>query len=172
MSIIAEALKKAQKDSPEKENVEKFASGEHRKTRVKFDLSRLRGYAVFVASFAVFLLLISALPMLGRVLLKGRETEKKSPIERPSYAPKVDRIAQEKTPPEVPLVPVFITLAEVNEAIEVSGIMYTPEKPLVVINDSIWAEGDTVGDFNIVKIEKDFVKVNSNGREFIVKLKR
>ena len=163
MSIIAEALKKAQKSSP---------GGRSRKIPASRKERRARVYAIFAASGTALLLLILALSLLGRALLKEYKTAKKASTGSPSYALKADEVKQEEIAKSAFLLPAFITLAEVNEEIKVSGIMYTPQKPLVVINDSIWCEGDTVGKFKITKIEKDFIKVDSSGREFIVKLKR
>jgi len=172
MSIIAEALKKAQKSSREGSRRGSSTPRKAPRARGKFNFSRLRIYAIFAASGAGLLLLILVLSVLGRVLLKEYRTAKKAPAKSPSYAVKADDIKLEEIAEPAPVFPAFITLAEVNEEIKVSGIMYTPQRPLVVINDNIWGEGDAVGKFKIIKIEKDFVKVDSNGREFIVKLKR
>jgi len=168
MSIIAEALKKAQKSSLEEKA---------REIPVKFNFSRLRVYAIFIASGIVLALLIPALLPPVRALLKEYKTSKETLPASPSYALKADEIEKPKVEVEiaeavVQAVLAPITLAEVNETIKVSGIMYTPQKPLAVINDSIWGEGDIVGKFKIIEIERDFIKVDSSGREFIVKLKR
>jgi len=65
-----------------------------------------------------------------------------------------------------------VVLNSVDKIVNLNGIMYTPERPLVVINDSIWTEGDSVKGFLISEIGKDFVKVSQDGQEFILKLKR
>jgi len=163
VSIIAEALKKAQKSSSEGRSVEIPAPRKKRGVRV---------YAIFAASGTALLLFILALSLSVRTLLKEYKTAKKAPSESPSYALKADEIKREEIAEPAPILPAFITLAEVNKEIKVSGIMYTPQKPLVVINDSIWCEGDTVGKFKIIKIERDLIKVDSDGREFTVRLKR
>ncbi|MGB2705658.1 MAG: hypothetical protein WBC74_02210 [Candidatus Omnitrophota bacterium] len=161
MSIIAEALKKAQK------------SPSQRKKTFKPNFVRLRVYLVFAAAGSALLLAILLLSFLGRSLL-GRNEKVAGPAAAasPSYALEADEVKQEEIAETAPLLPAYVTLAEVNESIKVSGIMYTPKKPLVVINDSIWGEGDTVGKFKIIKIERNFIKVDSNGQDFIVKLKR
>lgn len=65
-----------------------------------------------------------------------------------------------------------VTLNSVDKIVNLNGIMYTPKRPLVVINDSIWAEGDSVKGFLISEIGEDFVKISQDGQEFILKLKR
>ncbi|GEM_PF-2375741 len=175
MSIIAEALKKAQESPPAKtakKNRDIDRRRKSRKERIKIDFSRLRIYAIFAVSGVAILLFSIALSMLGSVLVKENAADEKKPEENHSYALKADEVKREESTGNASFSPAFITLAEVNEAIRVSGIMYTRQKPLVVINDSIWSEGDIVGKFKITKIERNFIKVNSSGREFIVKLKR
>jgi len=66
----------------------------------------------------------------------------------------------------------LITSDEISREIRLSGIMYTPKRPLAVINNAIWAKGERVGRFNISEIGRDFVKLESQGQEFIIKLKR
>ena len=65
-----------------------------------------------------------------------------------------------------------LPLNSIDKIVNLNGIMYTPERPLVVINDSIWTEGDSVQGFLISEIGKDFVKVSQDGQEFILRLKR
>ena len=50
--------------------------------------------------------------------------------------------------------------------------MYTPKKPLAVINSNIWGIGDVVNDFKIVEIKEDSVKVMAESQEFVIKLKK
>ena len=172
MSIIAEALKKAQKISLERGVKRSDAWRKPGRSLIKFDFSRLRPYLFYASSAAAILLAILSFSLLSRFLLKNDKTAVERPAVSPSYALKADEVKQEKMAEPAPVLPAYVTLAEVNEEIKVSGIMYTPKKPLVVINGSIWGEGDTVGKFKIIKIGRDFVKVDSNGQDFIIKLKR
>ena len=73
---------------------------------------------------------------------------------------------------EVNAQPASGTFADVSESIVLKGIMYMPKKPLAIINNSIWTEGERVGSFKILEIKKDFIRVASGGEEFVIRLKR
>jgi len=64
-----------------------------------------------------------------------------------------------------------LTRSRVESAIRLTGIMYTPERPLAVINNSIWRENEKIDDFRIVEIGRDFVRLEADGRDFVVRLK-
>lgn len=66
----------------------------------------------------------------------------------------------------------IVVLAEVKELIALDDIVYTPERPLAIINGSLCGEGDNIGKFKISKIGKNFIKITSEGQEFIIELKR
>ena len=71
-----------------------------------------------------------------------------------------------------PSAPMSAQPASFDETIKLNGIMYTPEKPLAVINDNVWSEGEYIGIYQIVDIGKDFIKLDANGQEFVIMLKR
>ncbi len=48
----------------------------------------------------------------------------------------------------------------------VSGIMYAEENPSAVIGHGIVLEGDAIDDVNVVKIHKDKVEFEKNGRRW------
>jgi len=172
MSIIAEALKKAQKTSLDKKVKRGAEQRKSRRPPIKFDFSRLRIYLIYALSGAAIFFVILSLSLLRRTLPKDDKTTAEKPAAGSTYVLKADEVKQEEMAGPATILPAYITLTEVNEDIRVSGIMYTPKRPLVLINDSIWGEGDTVGKFKIIKIGRDFIKVDSNGQDFIVKLKR
>ena len=181
MSIIVEALKKAQGSlkttiSPSSRNIPLPPQLKQRKPKIKKHIT-----AWVVASF--LLLAVLSFYFLNHNLIKeilptsppiDDSVALKEEVEKPSYA--LGPIEKENppiisSPPPVTPSP-SLTFSEVKELIDLKGIMYTPEKPRAVINGSVLGEGDYMGNFKISKIEKDSVKVISEGQEFIIKLKR
>jgi len=61
---------------------------------------------------------------------------------------------------------------DVDEIVKLSGIMYTPEMPLAVINDAIWCEGESIEEFRIQEIGKDYLILDSGGKEHTIRLRR
>lgn len=185
MSIIAEALKKARKPSLAKKKVSSFEKPkepEKQKTPKKKHSPAFYLYATFAFTVVVLSLTVVFYTMRSKAVTTSPQTVveviEKAPYVAPVVPAKPPVVPVKKElrkPPPRPriLKPVAtITSAEVNRSINLSGIMYTQEKPLAVINDAVWAEGEHIGKFEIVDIEKDFVKVVSSGQEFIIKLRR
>ena len=199
MSIIAEALKKAEsglqkevyreKERLERRERKKPPPARTRRAGTRFSL---KGFAVILS--AVLLVLSAA----GIPYFLARKAAVKTdyPVALSTNAdlPLADSIIsragpvvfdgdEKEVPDEVKAAesPLSVfesvrfptaTGAEVKEAIRLTGIMYTTEKPLAVINNAIWRENDYVDKFKILRIGKDFVTVSRGGEEFIVRLKR
>lgn len=181
MSIIVEALKKAQGRSSRKKlanagpETAKPSYSEFRKPRM-----RKRTEVWVVAS--ILFLAIPVLYFLNRSSTKAplsitSSIEPPAPLketpEKASYV--LHPVKEENTVPSPPAPlpqPPAITLAEVNKSIDLNGIMYTPEKPLAVINGYIWGEGDYIGEFRVSEIKEDFVKVTVDEQGFVIRLKR
>ncbi|UCD55247.1 MAG: hypothetical protein JSV93_00170 [Candidatus Omnitrophota bacterium] len=185
MSIIVEALKKAQgpgKTIPpsRREDMLLPSRPRARKPEVKKRIT-----AWIIASFlllGVVSFYFLSLNLIKKILPTSPSTDDfaalREEAEKPSY---VLRPVEESQPiiASLPMIPsprvassLSLTFAEVKKSIDLSGIMYTPEKPLVVVNGNVWGEGDYIGKFKISKIEKDFIRVTSGDQEFIVRLKR
>lgn len=192
MSIIAEALKKAQATSKTqtvlREKIEAAKKEEIKDTAAK--KSPKRHSLFFYTIFVTLLLLIIAAPFIWQKPIKeylNRNTSatiKTQPLGAPNEVQAKNAASPEEIAPPKDLGPppeerARITVSnfsarsiDVDDVIKLSGIMYTAEKPLAVINDTIWAEGEFVGRFKILDIEKDFIKVGLDGQEFVIKLKR
>ena len=177
MSIIAEALKKAQQSSKKKANSAQLPPSPEPKenflTIIAGTSKPIRfaslGIALFLVGFLVILFHQSTQPL----KVKAKEELKEAPKE----AIPLSHIARIKKPSVQGKNPVAtlkspVTLNEVNDSIKLSGIMYTPQKPLAVINGNIWGVGDYIGKFEIVSIYETYIKVSVKDQEFIVKLKR
>lgn len=197
MSIIVEALKKAQGSlkttlSTRGRNAPSLPPPEMRKPRIKKHIGVWVFTSLILLAAASFyflnrnltkkdLLPISPAPTItGSVALKEEPAalkEEESPqilFPSPSLASvPAPTLTPAPSPATAPAAsPPPLTLAVVNKAIDLDGIMYTPKKPLAIINGGVWGEGDYIGKFKISKIEKDFVKITSEGQEFIIRLRR
>ncbi|MFC1576456.1 hypothetical protein ACFL3J_02160 [Candidatus Omnitrophota bacterium] len=62
--------------------------------------------------------------------------------------------------------------SEINETIALTGIMYSQKKPLAVINNAILGEGEKIGKFQIRAIEKNSIRISSDDKEFVVKMRQ
>jgi len=177
MSIIAEALKKAQQSSKKKvaaaEIPPSSESGENFLTEIIDILKPIKlvllGGVLLLIVFLGFLFFRSNQPVKSKAKeLAETPQEETTP---PAHIAKVRKPSKQKKGSE-PTFETPITLSEVNNSIKLNGIMYTPKKPLAVINGSIWGIGDYIGKFRIVDIAQAYIKVSAKEQEFIVKLKR
>jgi len=176
MSIIAEALKKAKDRTGNKETFKiplyNVASPDA-KTKSTPNKKKALGLFLILPMFFGGLLLIS-------YFWYSTVTHAPIALTTNGKAPATKEAAPEQTyakkeiPPEQESIsiPIPVTISQVNSSLQLSGIMYTPKRPLAVINNSIWAVGDTVDDFKIIEINKTSVKVADESQEFVLKLKR
>lgn len=149
MSIITEALEKAQKTSS-RSNTGVRNRQRNRLAPLKFLLLTLSGALIIVGFF----------------LTRDGDRIPVMPLKYEN-APIVKREIQEKTSSPRPMFP-----GEVEELIQFTGIMYTQEEPLAVVNGEILSKGENIGEFKILEIGKNFLKIGSNEEEFILKLQR
>lgn len=179
MSVIAEALKKAQDTARRKASPSKKTDIKEPKPIKPPTGKRSRPFYIYAIPLLVLVLLFSVVFVF--YFLRQNRVEIPEVIEvevieevkekEPVLEAQLENPAPQDFSPAAMLAP-SLTLDEVKESIHLNGIMYTPEKPLAVINNSIWAEGEIIGRFKISEIGEDFVKVVSNGEEFVIKLKR
>ncbi len=54
---------------------------------------------------------------------------------------------------------------------KLTGIMYTPSAPKAIMNDMVVSEGEKVGNYTVVEILPDKVKISSEDKEFELKLR-
>jgi len=54
--------------------------------------------------------------------------------------------------------------------LSLKGIIYSDKGAVVIINDEVLREGDSIGDYTIVQIEKKKVILKKNNEGFILKL--
>jgi hypothetical protein len=168
MSIITEALEKAQK--PNQKIGRSPVASIRGKRRPPLSAKR------FVIALLIFSLIPSAY-FLSQILINKEltvyEETRSSTGNVEALLAELDLALEEEAPPAPSQAAVSspaVPDADVAETIKLTGIMYTPENPLAVINDSIWREGDSIGEVKILKIGKDFLKVDSSGRERTIKL--
>ncbi len=156
MSIITEALKKAEKDSV----VLRTPTGLHRKRHTsKF--------------FLIFFAILSLGSIYFYIITKDTDT-----IQTTSQPPEIIKIEEVKQdivekPQSILEKPAQITERNALTATTtLNGIMYAKNKPLAVINDIMMEEGEEIGDIRVVKIRPASVDVERSGRILTLRLKR
>lgn len=167
MSIITEALKKAQKGQiPQaglNNNVNKLPilgpRTEHKKIEKKNFRGKKNNFLLGGIVFAVLLiasvaLIFSYVQNMQAMFFKQSSTfvvgeQKTAPL--PNNVPPAG--PEENKPP-----------------FKLSGIVQDGNKPLAVINDAIVAAGETINDATVVKINDDSVKLNYKGKKITLYL--
>jgi len=197
MSIIAEALKKAGGSSRKKEHI-KSENPEERKEPAH-NYVRLAGIFLFilVAGTVIYLLSphsadvephsVRALAPFSSWFRRVAESRTvpqsgtgarvkiaflKKPLQKETVLPRPIGSTPKTPDTVIPAPHSGYGSYETYEALKLTGIMYTQEKPLAVINNAVWKEGDSIGDFRIVKIGTDYIKVRSGEEEMLINLKR
>jgi len=171
MSIIAEALKKAQgasiqKTPQQKEEASPPPVRKDPRTSTPSKKTLPQPYARRVLAGGIIIILTA---ILFFAFPHQAPTEKEASLtEKSTY---VVEQKTEKTQVSQKM-PAPVTLTEANKEINLNGIMYTPQKALAVINKSIWGVGDVIGKFTILKIGKDYVTIGSGSSSFDIRLKR
>ncbi len=56
------------------------------------------------------------------------------------------------------------------EGMSLEGIMYSEHSPIVVINGEVLRQNEALGEYVILKIEREKVTLEKDGREYILKL--
>ena len=172
MSIIADALKKAQKISQIPKKIDKARPKESSPMPIeKKSYSSKKPYLVAV------LVLILALGVATFLYLNPKNFSSPSEI----------KITLPKTQVPAPAVKKALDNNDFSEnnfqsntpsntdalrSLKLSGIMYTPKRPLAVINGNVWEEGEIVEEFTILEINENSIKVSADNQEFVIQLKR
>jgi len=187
MSIIAEALKKVQKTSvkPERKPQDRTLSRDRRNiSQPNIPQPKGKSPIFFVRLIVILVFFLSAITLFvlfrndSRVLRIGSADGYKKAADvsaiintAPSKPQPLEPVKEEKVPATAPIGSGLIPV-NINELVKLNGIMYTPKKPLAVINGNIRGVGDYVEEFKILEIGKDFVKVGSAEEEYVLKLQR
>lgn len=167
MSIIAEALEKAQKSE------QKTADLSRGNAPLRNPKPKSRAIFPFLRRFLVILLALSFIPLAYFLWHNPAKNPTPPPPEEPVHEEPIVSVETVEEPLQIPVLP--ITVKEEGfplKTIKLTGIMHAPEKPLAVINGSIWGEGEYIEKFKILEIGKDFLRLEKDGRVFTVRLKR
>lgn len=182
MSIIAEALKKVQKTSvkPEAKPQDKTPFQDRRNVshpKPKSPIFFIRLFIIlvfFLSAITLFILFRNDSQVLyvGSADVYTKAANASSIIDTdPSKPQPIEPVKDGKVPATAPIGSGLIP-ANINELVKLNGIMYTPKKPLAVINGNIRGIGDYVEEFKILEIGKDSVTVGSAEEEYVLKLQR
>ena len=181
MSIIQEALKKAQVDYMEKKKPLGEESPRHRMAAPKADIRgkirsarKAKRSITILSFFVVSILIVSALGLRIFLIYKGNLKQEKN-ITEPLLSkevsaaplaeiiapasfvkPKIEPVAPAPYPP-----PIFI----------LNGIMYLDAKPQAIINGYILEEGDVINGATVMVIDKDYVLLNLKDDKLKLNLK-
>lgn len=172
MSIITEALKKAQEQKPDRPlppagNSLKIGS-EGPSSKDNKASAASHPYLVYVLLGAVLAVFIAALIIIVILFLPSSPSVK--PAEPLKQAVPVTVTQKTNILPAF-LSPPAAAKKDNAPAPELSGIMYTSTRPQAVINGQTVFEGETVDGFTVIRIYPDSVMLSSNGVETEVKLK-
>lgn len=182
MSIITDALKKAQKERSKPDMVQptETAPVDTQGT------SMLRPRAERPASSQLHALLaagitLSLVTICAVVVLFVNKPTSDTPSENASVVPATMPAVSPAPGPERPVrsEPFSFTfphattkpLAPARSTPELNGIMYLPTSPQAVINGRTVKEGDTFDGYTVIKIYPESVKLFSNGSETELKLR-
>lgn len=181
MSIIQDALKKAQVDYLEKKKPERRESPRYGMAAPKADIRakirpvrKTKRSITILSIFIVSMLIVSALGLRIFLIYKGNLKKEKN-ITKPllskeaSAAPLAEIIAPvsfvkpkiEPVAPAAPPPPIFI----------LNGIMYLEAKPQAIINGYILEEGDAINGATVMVIDKDYVLLNLKDDKLKLNLK-
>lgn len=174
MSIIAEALKKAEETPPPSRRWRDKPVRRREIFDKKIVYFALGAMALFVLVGLTFYFTRSILKnrpsqvytqvipeTSAKDLLSAKPTVKKELKTLPIKEKKLDSLPPDKE-----------TLLTINGLVDLDGIMYSPEKPMAIVNSAIVIEGDSIGKFKVLKIGKDFVRLDLEGQQYLVRLKK
>lgn len=181
MSIITEALKKAQEKRPEvssrpapspEKPIPKNLTRENVPVRVTRPANL--PYILTGVILAAFILVLLVVAISGH---KPAPNDIAVPVPAPIEQAKPRQTVPEAVSPAKNMFSSFYHAAPAAEqpkrkpGPELSGIMYTPTRPQAVINGQTVYQGESVDGYTVVKIYPDCVKLTLNGVETEIKLK-
>ncbi|MFH1594164.1 MAG: hypothetical protein ABID09_05670 [Candidatus Omnitrophota bacterium] len=178
MSIIAEALKKAQRES----------SGV-KKPRMRVNVQEpiaIKKKSVFrFITLAVSVLLLLILAGISFYRLNQNSALIRSKLsflvreipstDDESKETRGSRRAERKDEPVRGTVPTPKNVDPIDKTdlpLDLNGIMYTPNMPLVILNGRVLAKDNTIEGYTVSEIGKDFVKLKLGNEEFELRLGR
>lgn len=181
MSIIQEALKKAQVDYLEKKKPERKEPPLHRMAVPKADIRgkirsarKTKRSITILSIFVVSILIISALGLRIFLIYKGSLKKEKN-ITEPLLSKEV---------PAAPIAEIVAPASFVKPKIEpgaaatppppifiLNGTMYLDAKPQAIINGYILEEGDVINEATVMVIDKDYVLLNLKDDKLKLNLK-
>jgi len=174
MSIIADALKKAESA---RRGSEAIAPGRGAETKMGGPArsGRHAAYAMLIA-MAVILFIVSG----SIAFLIIRDNARNGPADDDRRIGGIDSLryktasllSAETPASEIPLSLPPILLAAESGELDLSGIMYAPDRPMAVVNNNIYSVGDSVRGFAIVEIGRDYVIFTDGETKHAVKLNR
>ena len=182
MSIITDALKKAQKERfpgpPSlKKNIESGTDvSTQRPTTAAKALNWPMPYAITTAVLSLVIVAIYLTTLFHSALPKKTAVNERT---AKSEAQKHAAPSKPATAPTVKIEPFSITIPRivspaavpVKASLDLTGIMYLPTSPQAVINGSTVKEGDVVDGYTVMKIYPESVKLSSDGVDTELKLK-
>ncbi|OGX00869.1 MAG: hypothetical protein A3I73_05265 [Omnitrophica bacterium RIFCSPLOWO2_02_FULL_45_16] len=180
MSIIQEALKKAQVDYIEKKKPLGEESPRHGMAAPKVDIRgkirparKTKSSITILSIFVVSILIVSALGLRIFLIYKGNLKKEKN-IAAPLLSKEI---------PAAPLAEIAAPESFVKSKIEpaspapppifiLNGIMYLDATPQAIINGYILEEGDVINGATVMVIDKDYVLLNLKDDKLKLNLKQ
>lgn len=167
MSIISDALKKAQQKEYNREKITAKASRQTAfGTRTDFRLpakneTRKTKNSFLITGLLFIVTLVFFMPFINTYVQNFKKLYVNSALPET-----ISQIKNEKIVIPFPQ-PIIIP---VKKSFILNGIVYDEKKPLAVINDKIVEVGSLVGDAAVMEINPDSVKLNRNGEDFVIYL--
>jgi hypothetical protein len=164
MSIIADALKKAQ----EERVLEKIFSSAP--PSVKHGLKGQKPSRLTLA--VIFIFLISVIGSVSYLIFfkPGAGTFETTPIPEQTIMPGPAIVTAVKTVSPDVIEPAPEHTAGPKLPV-LSGIMHSPSHPQAIMDGILYSQGDRVGDFHILNIFPNKVIISSSGKEYELKLR-
>lgn len=158
MSVINDALKKAEKEKQISQNrpLQVFSKIDEIKTGVKKYV--LKGWFVWAGA--------GVLCYLGIILLTS------------SFKQPADSLSVQEITPSSGSTPSFFQLRKIDvetpldsSGFQLSGVLYDNQKSLAIINDRVVEEGALINGAKLLEIQPNSVNLSLNGKEFTLKIK-
>lgn len=186
MSIVLEALEKAQrenvekykKDIPEQSSSATLKKEKHKEPGSKITIPKAKNKKLFIGHSVYFWSAIACIAVVNLLLL-GRllqpEEKNNSPVSLPEtqYNKAVNV--------SIPSVRLFSDTKPNNEnsfeekgypELNIKGVVWDPQQPLVLVNGEFLTEGDTILGAKIKKIHLDRVTFLYNNEEFTLSVQQ
>ena len=185
MSIISEALKKAQKERAKRHDREKSAEDSTDKLFQEATFTIQRVPDERSTGSKVFLVIVSLVIILalagGSFFYFSRPSSGEKPLVAPARPEKKAAVAPPVVPKveeKTPVAPIVPTPAENNVTMDtfkklptLNGIMYSENQPQAIINGVMVSEGEDVDGFSVLKIYPEKVTLSSGDNDFELKLR-